>query len=146
MTVNLDQSAIMDAMRRAAARGVLRGTELVRNEMISLIVNTPKSGRTYRRRGVEHQASAPGEPPASDTGRLVQSIRTTYAEDGLVGTVEASTAYAAPLEYGTQRMDPRPFARPAIANKREEVVAVIEREVSAAVRALSGGRGRGRSR
>ena len=38
------------------------------------IQSPPKTGRIYRHGNVEHQASAPGEAPATDTGNLVNSI------------------------------------------------------------------------
>ena len=38
------------------------------------IQSPPKTGRIYRHGKVEHQASAPGEAPATDTGNLVNSI------------------------------------------------------------------------
>lgn len=123
------------AVRTAAARAVVRGTESVRAEAIKLILRTAKTGRLYLRGAVVHQASAPGEPPASDTGRLVNSIRTTYSADKLVGTVVAGTEYAPALEYGTQRMEPRPFMRPALAAKRDEIERRLERAVSDALRA-----------
>jgi hypothetical protein len=65
---------------------------------------------------VPHQASAPGEPPASDTGRLLASIghRLGTDADGVYGEIFAGTNYAAFLEYGTRDMDPRPFMRPAL--------------------------------
>lgn len=135
MTVNFDASTITAAVRQAAMRGVVRGTESVRNEAISLVQNPPKTGRAYRRRGIEHQASAPGEAPASDTGRLVGSIRTSYDQEELSGTVTASTDYAAHLEYGTQKMEPRPFLRPALASRRGAIEQDINREVASALRA-----------
>lgn len=137
MTVQLNTQSILARARAGAARGLVRATEGVRNEAISLILDTPKTGRIYRRRSVEHQASAPGESPASDTGRLVNSIRTGYDMNALVGTVTASTAYAAALEYGTARMAARPYLRPALARRRD----AIEAEVAAAVRAALGGAG-----
>lgn len=139
MSVSFDRDAILAEVRRAAMRGVVRGTESVRNEAVTLILNTPKTGRVYPRRGVEHRASAPGEAPASDTGRLVNSIRTTYDFDNLVGTVHASTKYAAALEYGTPRIEPRPYMRPALASRREAIEADIQREVSQALARMTRG-------
>ncbi len=135
MTVNFDEAAIIERVRSAAMRGVYKGANLVRNEAISLILDTPKTGRIYRRGDEEHQASAPGEAPASDTGTLVGRIRVDDSKlDELRARVVASTAYAAHLEYGTQKMEPRPFMRPALANKKQEIEAVIDREVSRALR------------
>lgn len=66
----------------------------------------------YGRR-VPHRASAPGDPPATDTGRLIASIawRRKNADTRIVGT---NVEYAFYLEFGTDRMKPRPFFRPGI--------------------------------
>jgi len=74
-------------------------------------------GRTYRRRGVTHVASAPGAAPAVDTGRLRASITYELGQDGrgLVARIGTNVKYAAYLELGTRRMRPRPFLRPALA-------------------------------
>lgn len=136
MTVTFSDAAIRGAIRRAVAQGVVAAAEAVRSEAVSLILDSAKTGRVYHRRSVDHQASAPGEPPASDTGRLVSSIRTNYRNGGLVATISASTAYAAYLEYGTRKMAPRPFMRPALANKREEVEELLASSVQRALAVL----------
>lgn len=116
--------------RQAVMRGVVRGCEGVRNEAIRLINSGPKTGRIYTRRGISHQASAPGEPPASDTGRLVNSITTKYEPDKMSGIVQFGTEYAPFLEFGTQTMEPRPFARPALVSQQENIVSGIVFEVA----------------
>lgn len=116
-------------VNRAVMRGIVKGCEGVRNEAIRLIQSGPKTGRIYTRRGVSHQASAPGEPPASDTGRLVNSIATNYEPDKLMGIIQFGTEYAPFLEFGTQKMEPRPFARPALDSKSQEIVDGIVEEV-----------------
>ena len=146
MTVNWNSDAIVAELRQAAMRGVVMGTEEVRNEMVSLIMNGQKTGRLYYRRGLSklsksgksfsggHRASAPGEAPASDKGRLVGSITTGYDPANLVGTVTARTGYAAYLEYGTKKMAPRPYARPAVASTKGEIEAGIRAEIDAVLR------------
>lgn len=129
MPIDWNDHDIRERARKAAMRGVIRATEAVRNEAISLILNSPKTGRVYRRGGVEHIASAPGEPPASDTGRLVNSIETVYDVLQLSGIVRCTVAYGPFLEYGTQKMEPRPFLRPAVANTRREVQAIVQEEI-----------------
>lgn len=136
--VTFDTASIIAKVRRGAVRGVLAATEDVRNEVIRLILDTAKTGRIYNTRFFtigtgpdrrvipygsrpSHQASAPGEPPASDTGTLVNHITTEYSEDGLRGSVMARTKYAEYLEYGTDRMEPRPFMRPALMNQHEAI-------------------------
>lgn len=133
MTVKWRGQEIAAKVRAAAMRGVVRGTENVRNEAIRLVLSPPKTGRIYRRRGVEHQASGPGEAPASDLGRLVNSIITSYRVPELTGIVSARTAYAAALEFGTARLEPRPYMRPALLTKKDEIEADIAREIREAL-------------
>jgi hypothetical protein len=89
----------------------------------------PKSGREYRRGSVVHVASAPGEPPAIDTGTLASSIRTTRLSP-LRYAVQASTIYARILYQGTTRMAPRPYLEP----EARELVPHIRDEIARAVR------------
>jgi HK97 gp10 family phage protein len=128
--VSWNDAAVIAKVRAGVMRGVVRGTEQVRNEALRLIMQTAKTGRLYRMRGVVHRASAPGEPPASDTGRLVNSITTAYNETKLSGVVSANTEYAPYLEYGTANMEERPFMRPALANTQEKFVAAVEEEIT----------------
>lgn len=147
---------MLQMIRKATMRGIIRGSESVLEEGTRLLNSPPKTGRKYRRRGVTHQASAPGEAPASDTGRLAQSGRTFYDHAGLVGRINWSTVYARPLElgssyaitasaaseamqleFGTQSRSPRPFARPALMNK----IAIIQADIAAEVGAVLKGKG-----
>lgn len=83
-----------------------------------LMANSPATGRIYRYGKVEHRASAPGEPPAVDTGNLINSGYATQKRLGL-WEVGFTAEYAAPLEYGTARIAPRPFLRPALEAYRQ---------------------------
>ena len=99
------QAAVADAVTAT-------GLEL-RGDVVKRIQRGPKTGRTYQRRGVTHTSSAPGQAPATDTGRLANSI--TFEQVGPVSvTVGSALIYAAYLEYGTTRMAPRPAWRPAV--------------------------------
>ena len=134
MAVEWYGDSLLDKIRRAAMVGVIDGVESVIEEGNSMIMDGKKTGRIYRRRGVEHQASAPGEAPASDTGRLVQSAHSEFDPADLSGEAIWSTEYAKPLEYGTAKMAPRPYARPALANKKDEIVSGIEGEIAAVLK------------
>jgi len=92
------------------------------------IMNPPKSGRIYRRGNVAHQASAPGEAPATDTGALVNSAYTKKLGDSDYET-GFTAEYAAALEFGTAKMAPRPYLRPAVEAVRDAFVRAIKRIV-----------------
>jgi len=82
--------------------------------------------------GKNHVPSKPGEPPNQDTGVLSGNIETVQKAPLLVEV--SSSGYSAYLEFGTSKMAARPFMRPARDKKRAEVVALVERAVSQAVR------------
>lgn len=71
----------------------------------------PRSGRMYG----AHQASAPGEAPAWDTGNLANNTNVTFPTEGRgrVAEVRVGTEYAPILEFGGVHMAPRPFMHPA---------------------------------
>lgn len=134
MAVEWYGDSLLDKIRRAAMVGVIDGVESVIEEGNSMIMDGQKTGRIYRRRGVEHQASAPGEAPASDTGRLVQSAHSEFDPADLSGEAIWSTDYAEVLEFGGARIAPRPFARPALAAKKEEIQQTISDEIATALK------------
>lgn len=75
----------------------------------------PHTGRVYRRRGRVHQASVNrrrAEYPASDTGRLLASLRAESTDrTARVGT---GAPYAAYLRSGTSRMKRRKMSDDAL--------------------------------
>lgn len=136
MTVEWDTGALVTDVRKAALQGVSAGIEAVKSNAVEKILSGNKSGIIYRRRGVIHQASAPGEPPANDTGRLVQSARTELDKQAISGAAIFSTAYAAALEFGREdgSIAPRPYARPALEEERAGIEDAIADEVVAVVK------------
>lgn len=77
----------------------------------------PKSGQMYG----AHQASAPGEAPAVDTGNLKGSIDTEMTSK-TTAVVAVGAEYGAHLEYGTRKMTMRPYMRPAAERKARAFV------------------------
>lgn len=65
--------------------------------------------------------SKPGDPPNSDTGRLVQSIRFEFREGGLVALVGTDLKYGTWLEFGTKKMAARPWLLPATRKAQREL-------------------------
>lgn len=100
----------------------------VEKEAKQSILNGKKTGRIYKRRTVTHQASAPGEAPASDTGRLVNSINSYLVRAAMEAIVVAGRGvvkYATMLEFGTRKMAARPFMHPALEKSRAWIQARI---------------------
>lgn len=93
-------------------------------------------GRIYTRGGISHQASAPGEAPASDLGRLAQSYVwvTGVDERGPYFEVGTNSVYAPPQEYGTSTIEPRPHFRPAVDAELEQLAARTAEAVGEATR------------
>lgn len=99
---------------------------VIQNKARELVLKGPKTGRVYNRNGRVHVASAPGEPPASDTGTLVRSILMDVDLQALTLKVAAGTMYAKYLEYGTRHMAPRPFMSTALKQTQQKVMAVLQ--------------------
>ncbi len=95
------------------------------------IQSVPKTGRIYRRGKIEHQASAPGEPPATDMGNLVNSIASDRVKP-LLHEVTVGAEYGAYLEYGTVRMAPRPFFKPSFDEERDDFQRDVNRLIGLA--------------
>jgi len=110
------EAELQSMLRRAAERIAARARIAIQSP--------PKTGRIYERGGKVHQASAPGEAPATDTGFLVNSIGSRSAGHH-VAEVFAGASYAIELELGTSRMEPRPFMLPAAQAERPH----LEREL-----------------
>lgn len=103
-------------------KALFASAKQVEKEAKQSIVSGQKSGRLYRRRTVTHRASAPGEAPASDTGRLVNSINSylnSSQSESFVTAGRGLAKYAAMLEFGTQKMAARPFMFPALEKSKD---------------------------
>lgn len=75
-------------------------------------------------------ASSPGEFPHRRSGLLVNSVTSAVEQFGSVTilTVISNAPYSAHLEYGTERMDARPFMGPT----RDEWAPVIHQRFTSA--------------
>ena len=120
--LRLRLKAITSPAATAKLQKALRvGAELVENEAGLSITRGSVGGKA-------HVVSLPGQPPNNDLGTLAGSIETNDT-GRLEVTVSANAAHAVPLEFGTSKMAPRPFFRPARDKKRKEVTATIARAV-----------------
>ncbi len=130
--------AILDQQRVEARRVVREVVFGLERELKESLMGT-RSGRLYRRTKTTgkkrkrtvvkfHQASAPGEAPATDSGNLAATIQSEISGDGMDGEVSLAY-YAGFFDPGTSKMDPRSYLVPAI----EKMQPVVNR-----LRALGG--------
>ncbi len=105
----------------------------VQGDVQRLIQRGTRSGKIYQKYKPrrEHRASAPGEPPKTDTGRLVSEIKVDIDGDGLGGAVGTNLNYGEWLEFGTTQMAARPWLGPTF----RRLEAGIKRRIAAAVTA-----------
>lgn len=88
------------------------GLEL-RTEIVKKYQRGPATGAIYRRGNTVHQASAAGEAPATDTGRLASSVQ--YSKTGPIeAEVKTEVKYGPMLEFGTINIQPRPNWVPSV--------------------------------
>ena len=127
-------SALPGQLDKAAQGALYLGGLQIEALAKQSIMEGGKSGIVYKRRGVSHTASAPGETPANDTGRLVNSIHTDRSDDGQTVTVSVDAAYGAPLEFGSVHMAARPFMLPALRKATPD----IEKSVGMAIKEVIG--------
>lgn len=84
--------------------------------------------------GSKHVASSPGQAPNQDSGVLGNNIEAVQTADPLVVEVSSNAPYSAPLEFGSSRIQPRPFMAPA----RDKERSAVEDLVVAAVKRVAG--------
>lgn len=126
-----DALSKLDAQATNDVHDVINATaQNIRNTAIRSIKNSPANGRVYR----NHTASAEGNPPRTDTGRLVSSIAVVMPENGkaLEAEIGAYVNYAAHLEYGTRNMGARPFMFPALEQNMKGYVSKMKQALERA--------------
>lgn len=89
-------------------------------EMKNSILSGAKSGKQYFKNGARHTASAPGQPPANQTGDLVKSIKVSKERNKSIISINKN--YAVYLEFGTSKMRPRPFIIPAYMKTKRWII------------------------
>jgi len=97
-------------------------------EAVLAIQDPGKTGRIYTRGNVSHQASAPGQAPASDTGNLMGSVAVDF-EGELTAYVGTHVVYGKHLEFGTSRMLPRPWLLPSFEKAKIGVSAKLKEDI-----------------
>ncbi len=128
------------AMRNASLYAIDESMDEFIDEMRKRIQESEPSGRMYFHRGdfklsekpmpggIQHIASAPGQPPAILSGDLIDSFSSrTFFSRGhtmVIAYIENHAPYALYLEFGTYKtgwggpIHPRPFMAPVMYDAR----------------------------
>lgn len=104
------------------------GYRVWEGEAKQLIATSPATGRKYG----GHRASAPGEPPATDTGGLLSNWpgpQKNFTATGAEVKGGPGQEYAIHLELGTINMDSRPFMRPALDENEDKINRVVGKQL-----------------
>ncbi len=110
-------------MAREVDKAILTAAIILEGEIKKKISRGGRSGSKYSRGGKGAIRSAPGEPPKTDTGRLVGSIR--HEHSFLTASVGTDVNYAGYLELGTSKMAPRPFLIPTLEENTEKIEQLV---------------------
>lgn len=109
-------------------QAIKKAAYLIEGTAKQKIQRGPKTGRLYKHGMIKHRASAPGQAPASDTGRLVSSIRNSTQE--LLAEVGSALKYAQYLEQGTKKMEIRPFLSSALEENTPKIEQLIQQAIN----------------
>ena len=120
---------LRDQMLRDADRQCETTANRVLTRARILIQSGPKTGRVYKHGNVSHQASAPGEAPASDTGALASHSK-IERESLAHWLVIFFQEHARKLEFGTPvQLAARPFLRPGVEAEKQAFIAAMRKIV-----------------
>jgi len=125
-----------DRLRRLSSPVIRRRVGQVVEEGLERIVKTAQDSILEGAvSGPGHVPSAPGEPPNADTHELDQSGKVEMNRQTLHGKATFTADHAIPLEFGTEKMEERPFLGPAGQKERPG----IRRDIAAVIKSASRG-------
>lgn len=123
---------VLDKLDKTAAQRMTKAVMAVQEEAFRLTAGPGKGEHEYYVPGTKrkYRASAPGDPPAPRTGILRKTIKWQVEGEGAEteGLVGSDQKYAPALEYGTSKMSPRPWLRPAFQNSEAKVKQIFMEE------------------
>ena len=124
----------LELQKRAAMRGAVARTLVDGEAHLKRLLSEPGSGRVYTRRSVSHQASAPSEAPAPDTGVYRNSWHRRTHAGGQGGELYTAQERADALEYGSEdgTLKPRPHAGPTAEHMAADFVTNSKRALARA--------------
>ncbi len=114
----LDQAGVLAAVKQAQVKPLDKAAALVESTMKQKLSKGGQMGKGKARHTVR---SRPGEPPRAQTGNLMSSVAwaATPKDTRIIGPQSPPAPYGLYLEYGTRKMEPRPFARPSLIETKD---------------------------
>lgn len=134
--LNLAAPTLEKATRQALAKSALE----IQKEAVKGI-RQRSSGEKQRRYNPKRDVvvSKPGDPPNSDTGRLIQSVEFEIEEN--TAYVGSNLKYAAWLEFGTEHTEPRPWLAPALEKASTQVARFMQEAINSGIQKSLGIKG-----
>jgi hypothetical protein len=147
---NFSAAEIMSANIEGIERGLKIAMVALQREL-RITLSKKGSGAGYfggsKGKGYFRTRSAPGEPPAVDTGTLRNSVQskpqyiagtgmTSIVLTGLVAGVNKDARIPRWLEYGTSRMKARPFIAPSLEVIRPSVAGTIGDQMQRSIKRM----------
>ena len=123
VTRNSKYKSVLSQYTKSTKALVEEAGTMVHRTAIESINEGAKSGVVYEKYNPRrtHRASAAGEPPASDTGFLVNNILLKFDSDRTAVSVESRANYSSFLEFGTSKLAERPFLKPALDSNKSKI-------------------------
>lgn len=111
-------------VRMRIDRAVHEAAEQFAQDVKLNMIRSKPRGRAYRRFGKIHIASAPGQPPARDTGRLINSIKSVKRAVGFWET-GVGASYGLRLDIPLPVGLGRPFFASVLKANRDHYVEIM---------------------
>ncbi len=119
---------VVKKIEDTAGKRMAEAVQAVRTQTLETLSGS-RSGRTYYVPGTKRQytASAPGQPPATATAELRQSIRTAVEGVGrkVIGMVGTDKIQGKMTEFGTRNMRARPWLKISFEKAMPKIKAIF---------------------
>ena len=137
--LQMTQQKVETQLGKALAKSCATIQREIQESMRDTEIDTSKSYYKHNK-NIPHHPSKPYNPPAVDTGTLRRSITYTVDEKELVGYVGSVIndppygLYLEMAEYGSSRMKPRPWLKPATEKSLETIKELLKGAVKAGIK------------
>jgi HK97 gp10 family phage protein len=129
--------SIVAPLTQGQKSAVQQSAILIHGAAVKLIQKTSSGASMIRyspKRNVT--VSKPGDAPNTDTGRLIQSLKFEFGDENgnFVAYVGSNLSYAKHLEFGTDKMEPRPFLSTAMRTTQKERQKIFDKHFKDSVK------------